>query len=129
GEMPQPDDQPAARTPALTVCDFSPHSPCSVVPVSQLALPCCRLTRLTWFRDKRQRGRGSRTAQAAGPLAADDGHRDTETKRKELSRVRVRFSSAIRVPRQTSTVHWSPRKTATRNRRERSWRSQARIRS
>jgi hypothetical protein len=59
---------------------FSPHSPCSVVPVSQLALPCCRLTRLTWFRDKRQRGRGSQTAQAAGPLAADGGHRDTETK-------------------------------------------------
>jgi cytochrome P450 len=46
-----------------------PHSPCSVVPVSQLACPCRRLTSLTWFRDKRQRGEGSPTAQAAGPLA------------------------------------------------------------
>ena len=34
-----------------------------------VGLPCCRLPHLRWFRDKRQRGRGSRTAQAAGPLA------------------------------------------------------------
>src|ERR1019366_6479425 len=44
-------------------------SPCPGVPVSQLAYPCWRLIRLTWFSDKRQRGRGNRTAQTAGPLA------------------------------------------------------------
>ena len=37
--------------------------------MSQLACPCWRLIRLTWFSDKRQRGRGNRTAQTAGPLA------------------------------------------------------------
>jgi len=31
---------------------------------------------LTWFRDKRRRGSGSRTAQAAGPLARRRGYRD-----------------------------------------------------
>jgi hypothetical protein len=76
------------------VPDFSPHSPCSVVPVSQLVLPCWRLTRLTWFRDKRQRGRGSRTAQAAGPLAVDGGYRDTETKQKESGSVRAVLADA-----------------------------------
>jgi len=60
--------------------------------VSQLALSYCWLTRLTWFRDKRQRGRGGRTAQAAGPLAADRGYRDTETKQKNVSQ-RVRRDS------------------------------------
>ena len=48
-----------------------------------VGLPCRRLERLMWFRDKRQRGRGSRTAQAAGPLAASGGYRDTETKQRE----------------------------------------------
>ena len=47
---------------------FRPHSPCPVVPVSQLAC-LAEAARLTWFRDKRQRGRSSRTARAAGPLA------------------------------------------------------------
>ena len=46
-----------AAVPGGAVAKFSPHLPCSVVPVSQLALSCCRLTHLTWFRDKRQRGR------------------------------------------------------------------------
>jgi hypothetical protein len=34
-----------------------------------VGLPCWRLIRLTWFRDKPQRGEGSRTARAADPLA------------------------------------------------------------
>jgi hypothetical protein len=60
---------PAAARNTSPGSKLFPHSPCSVVPVSQLACPCRRLTSLTWFRDKRQRGEGSPTAQAAGPLA------------------------------------------------------------
>jgi hypothetical protein len=62
-----------------------PHSPCSVVPVLQLACPAHKLTRLSRFCNKRQREGGSWAAQVAGPPPADGGYRDTETKQRQCA--------------------------------------------
>ena len=48
-----------------------------------VGLPSRRLTRLTGFREKRQRGRGGRFRGPQVRLPADDGHGNTDIKQRE----------------------------------------------
>jgi len=75
----------SSARPTSRWCGFSPHSPCSVVPLLQLA---CAAGRLTRFASSATSGSEEEVVEQRRPqvrLPADGGYRHTETKQKECA--------------------------------------------